>query len=363
MDFFRRLCGPNSRVRLAAALAFSVAFAPILLYAIVSPRQRSEWWGYYSQGWPLAYIERQVDVGPKSAWPVWENVTSFDPKRLTANVLIAVALALASGLLWARHVARRRWWQFSLKEILGLFTVLSVGFAYASRPVLERRREDRVGAQLEKMGWVLGGNIPAQPGWAFRPLLDLGLIDPDSFWRIRSLAWEGRTSDSADFPSPSPVSAGCEVGTVMHETGQLARSLKHCDQISICGAALTPEGLDALGRGWGACEIADFGESVGVSAEVLRTIVLHWPRLKELTLSGTDVSDEAIGHVAELRHLTALSIATTNQLSLTRVHPLIQECNSLEFLEVPPDWAADSRFAEFREQCRERAIDLILLSQ
>lgn len=366
MKCFRRQSGGvlTSCIGIGEATAFLLVFLPTLVYAVVSTEESSEssgWWGHYSQGWPLVYLERQVDTPDKSAWLLWSGVIRFSPLMMAANIAVAAVVALAVAYLWHFHTAQRPWWQFSLKEMLCLITVSAVALSYFCLPVFQRRREEALAAQLEKMGWVLAGNEPVQPNWTMRPLVDLGIVSRDSFWRFRSLAWKGRTSESSE-DTPTHNAREEAIDALLGETARLLARMKYCDEIHICSGALTDQGVGSLCTNWSGCRRADLSNSSHLTDVGLNQVVENWTNLEELDLSGTAVSDQGILELARLPRLSVLSLGGMDRISIDGTAKLVQHCGALKYLAVSADWLREESFQPFRQLAEKRGIDVIPVS-
>ncbi len=347
---------------------FLLVLLPLLVYALASVKEPSDsvgWWGRCSQGWPAVYLERQIDNAEPSVWLLWLGVVRFSPLLMVVNIAVACVLALAAAFLWDSYTIRRAWWQMSLKEILCLITVSSLALSYLYLPAFQRWREDALAARLEKTGWVLFGNVPVEPNWIMRPLLDLGILSRDSLWRVRSVSWRGKTSCSAEDvpchvapPRPEQAFAG-----LLDEAARLLKSLKYCDEIHICSGLLTDEGLRALSATWTDCVRADFGNSSRLTDLAVQHIVENWRDLEELDLSRTAISDHGLLILAGLPRLTDLSIASLEGISLDGITTLVQRSGSLRTVVISDDWTIDERFPEFRNEAEQRAVSVIVLSR
>lgn len=368
MKCFRRQSGGvlTSYIGIGEATAFLLLFLPTVVYAVVSTQESSEfsaWWGHYSQGWPLVYLERQVDNADKGAWRLWSGVMRFSPLMLAGNIAVAAVVALAVAYLWHLHTAQHPWWQFSLKEVLCLITVSAVGLSYCCWPVLQQRREDALAAQLEKMGWVLYGNEPAEPNWIMRPLVDLGVVSRGSFWRVRAVAWKGRSSDWAvDTPTDDNTPEDA-IDALLDETARLLTRMKHCDEIHICSSGLTDQGIRSLCTNWNGCRYADLSNSSRLTDVGLHQVVDNWTSLEELDLSGTAVSDQGILELARLPRLSRVSLVGMRRISIDGAAKLIQHCGALKCVEVSANWLHEESFHLFRQLAEKRGIDVIAISR
>jgi len=304
-------------ISMGKAAVFLLVFIPISVYAVVSPWESSRWWAHYSQGWPLVYLKRQVDTTvDKGVWFLWSGVIHFSPLMMAANIAVAALVALAVTSVWCLHTAKRPWWQFSLRELLCLVTVSAVALSYCCLPIVQQRREKALSARLEKMGWFLGGSASVRPNWMMRPLVDLGIVSPSSFWRVGSVDWQGRYIDRITVSSDGTASHHGREETAddfLDETGRLLARLKYCDEIHVCGSSVTDRGIESLCANWSNCRSADFYNSSGFTDTDLNRVVESWPDLEELDLSRTAVSDRGLQALARLPRLSVLSIMSMDR--------------------------------------------------
>jgi hypothetical protein len=353
-------------IGLSGVFVFLFAFIPILTYAIISPEEESQtsaYWGTYSQGWPLTYLIRQVDTTAyKGMWFLWRGVSHFSPWIMAIDIAIVVLIALAIISLWLWHTARQRWWQFSLKELLCFVTIVAICVSYCCLPIVERQREEFIAAQLEKMGWVLTGNEPVSPNWIMRPFVDIGIIGRDNFWRFRSIAWQGRTSESIEEMIGRNVK-NSKLDDFIDDTTQLITRMKYCNEIHICGSLLSNKGLESLSKKWSGCRRADFGNSTGFDDVGLNQVVENWPDLEELDLTGTAMSDRGILALAKLPSLSILNIGDMDCLTIDGTKKLMQHCRALKILTVSANWQDNKTFQQLQQMAENQGIDVIVVSR
>ena len=73
----------------------------------------------------------------------------------------------------------------------------------------------------------------------------------------------------------------------------------------------------------------------GVTDANLQPLVQHCPRLEELSLGNSDISNRALNTLSSLTHLKILSITPVSRLSITAAIPMLRSLGMIETLHLP----------------------------
>ena len=176
---------------------------------------------------------------------------------------------------------KRRWYQYSLRTLLALMAVLSIGMSWFAGRVQRANRQRAAVEAIEKLGGlvlydyqvdasgaILGGAL-SQPGW------------------LRSLAGDDllRSVALVDLRSGSrPGVSGGKVSQVCDDDIQSLKALAELRFLYLGGTQITDDGLQSL---------------EGLT------------QLRELFLDSTQITDAGLKHLLGLKRLETLCLART----------------------------------------------------
>jgi hypothetical protein len=152
-----------------------------LLYGVLSLRDYVGAYGRglvtFVHGWPMAYLTRiQLESTFGARWKLFSGIEEFQFLPLLFDIAFNLCLGLFIAIIWQLHCRSQKFWQFSLKKLLLVTSVLGMtagAYAYLRRQYVE---EDVLLIQMERDGWSLriaDGYLP----WYLQPLRDLRIVD------------------------------------------------------------------------------------------------------------------------------------------------------------------------------------------
>jgi len=216
---------------------------------------------------------------------------------------------------------KRRWFQYSLRTLLLLMLLASIGMSWFAVKMQRARRQREAVEAIEKLGgWVrfdyqvnqsivLASSPPPQPPgpeWLRRVLGD------DFFAKVVSADLHNTQATDAwlehldGLPHLQQLNL---MGTPVSDAGvQHVERLGELRVLSLDSTQVTDAGLDRL-RGLGQLQLLLLCNTKITDAGLMRLKGLR--QLQSLWLYGTSVTDAGLEHLKELSHLQHLELSRT----------------------------------------------------
>ncbi len=279
-----------------ATLLTTIAYSSLSLRDYVDGKYSGRAEAIYVHGWPQVFLERHVSkLGPSSRFNILESVHRFYPLPFLFNLLFVVCLSLLSAWLWHVHCLNRRFWQFSLKEVLLITTAFCLGIGSYLWLRHDYVEEEHLLAELQNDGWSLRYTDDYLP-WYLQPLHDFGIIDADK-WASFELAWETNS---------------------LEEDSELAERLKkyasnryrfsYVASVTIEDPSLDDENLRQLCTLIPNCRSLDLIRCSQITRGGFERLGNDLPRLKELGVRSTPLTDGLIKGITTISTLEILEI-------------------------------------------------------
>jgi len=174
---------------------------------------------------------------------------------------------------------RRRWWQFRLRTLLLMLTLISVGLALMGIPLAEHYREQRIVAPIEADGGRVSQRFASRLGSSVLSMA----VGSRPYMRVRSI----------ENANATPI-----------ENLQRLDELHHLSSLALRGVTLSDENLKDIAR---------------------------IPSLKSLDISGSTVTDAGLQHLRGHKELSRLNVAGTpiSDAALEQLEATLPQANHL----------------------------------